>query len=193
MHSRNSLVIAGCLAAAAMFAGPAAHANPVANSGFETGDFSGWTTFGDQTFSSVNMVFPHTGAFAASFGPYQTTGGISQLVTTVAGEYYAVEFWLKNESDVQNQITSSLFEFSWDGATQMTLTDAPEFDYTRYAFNLLASGSSTELKFTFRQDAAFWDLDDVQVPEPGSLALAGLAIGLAAMQGRRRRNLAPTA
>jgi hypothetical protein len=114
------------------------------------------------------------------------TGGIGQKIATTAGDFYRVNFWLQNEADVNGAYLENSFDFSWDGIAQLTLTNAQPFGWTQYSFALQASGASTELKFTFRQDAAFWDLDAVTVPEPGSLALAGLAIGLAAMQGRRR-------
>jgi len=189
MRHRISRALAGCMVAAAMLASTAVHADLVTNGGFETGDFTGWTQFGDQTFTAVDVLSPHSGTYAAYFGP-ANTGGISQLLATTAGTYYDVSFWLMNEADVLGNSGPNSFEFSWDGVVQTTLTNAPAFGYTQYSYVLQATGSSTQLKLNYQQIPAVWDLDDVSaaVPEPGSLALAGLAVALVAMQGRRRRH-----
>jgi hypothetical protein len=191
MRNRISHWVAGGLAVAALFAATAVHAD-IVNGGFETGDFTGWTQFGNTEFTSVDNQSPHSGTYGAYFGPTTVgggVGGISQVVTTTPGNVYHVFFWLQNEADVLGATSPNSFQFSWGGAPAMTLTDAAAFGYTEYAFDLLATTASTELKFTFGHDPALWDLDDVTIPEPGTLALVGLAGGLAAMLGRRRRHL----
>ncbi len=69
----------------------------VVNSGFETGDFTGWTQFGDPSFTAVapsspGGLPPHSGNFLAYFGPL-SDGGIMQTLTAPAG-MYSVDFWL---------------------------------------------------------------------------------------------------
>ena len=75
-----------------------------------------------------------------------------------------------------------------NGAPVTTLVNSTAFDYKHLTFNVTATSASTSLAFTFRNDPAFWDLDNVAVtavPEPESWAL--IALGLAALAVRRRR------
>lgn len=192
MQIRKSRSIAGCLAAVALIASVAANAVPheVSNGGFETGDFTDWTQFGDTSFSGVDTFAPHSGTYAAFFGPVGFPGGIFQTIETTPGRDYTIDFWLMNEADVSGSATPNFFSFNWDGgAAEFTLTDAPASGYTHYSFLLPATSTSTDLRFSFEHGPAFWDLDDVSttVPEPGSLALVTLAGGLVAL-ARRRRN-----
>src|SRR5205814_9939401 len=69
----------------------------LANGGFETGDFTGWTQFGNLGYTAVNTgsfsgVSPHGGTYEAHFGPVTTTGGIQQTVTANAGDTVTVDF-----------------------------------------------------------------------------------------------------
>jgi hypothetical protein len=189
MHDRVSRALAGCLTAAAMLAATAAHADIVVNGGFETGDFTGWTQFGDTTFSGVDTLAPQSGSYGAYFGPF-SPGGIVQTLATDVSSHYIVEFWLQNEADGFGQATPNSFELDWGGSPAFSITDAPATGYTHYSFSLVATSALTDLAFSFQDSPAFWDLDNVTVTlvsEPGSLALAGLAGALAALQGRRRR------
>ena len=81
--NKKILLIIAVLASAAL----SARANLVTNPGFETGDFTGWTQWGDTSFTGVSSSVPiHSGNFAAYFGPTSTDGGIDQNIAgTVAG------------------------------------------------------------------------------------------------------------
>ena len=188
MHVRISHSIAGCLATVALIVSMAAHANLVVNGGFETGDFTGWTQFGDPGFTGVDSLAPQSGFYAAFAGSVGATGGIFQTLATTPGGAYVVDFWLQNEADVVGQSSPNFFSFSWGGVDELVLTDAPAFGYTHFSFLLLATSASTDLRFTFEHTPAFWDLDTVSavVPEPGTLALVTLAGGLVALTRRRR-------
>jgi hypothetical protein len=53
----------------------------------------------------------------------------------------------------------------------------------------IATGDMTTLEFGFYNVPGWWNLDDVRVeaiPEPGTMALCGAALGLLAMCGKHR-------
>ena len=181
---RQTLALRLAMVAAALLLSGAAQADGlVTNGGFETGDFTGWTQFGNTGFSGVDDNNPHSGSFAAFFGPVGSLGGISQAIATNPGGQYAVDFWLANEGG-----TPSEFVFNWDGGVAETdLVNPGAFGYTHFTYNLTATLPSTLISFSFRQDPAFLFLDDVRVvPEPTTLALLGL--GLAGLGFARRKN-----
>jgi hypothetical protein len=173
-------------------AGANASAELVTNGGFETGNFSGWTQFGNTGATGVvgASQYVHSGTFGAAFGAIDSPGGIFQSLSTTVGATYAVSFWMSIDSGTPNSMT-----FNWDdGADELSLVDAPVQGMTHYTYLLTASSASTDLRFNIRHDPNWYGLDDISVnqvnavPEPGSLALFGLgatALGLI----RRRRQI----
>lgn len=159
----------------------------IVNGGFETGNFTGWTTNGNVGFTSVSVNYAQTGNYGAQFGPIGSQGFLSQTLATTPGATYQVDFWLRN-----NGGTPSLFTLNWDGNQIYSLADSASFVWTSYSFQEVASTASTIITFGFRQDPDFFGLDNVSVtditpvPEPSTLALAGLA-GVGMFFALRRR------
>lgn len=174
--------LAAAAAAAAMLCAGAARAALVDNGGFESGDFSGWTLGGDSSFSGVAAGIEHGGSFAAFFGP-DPSGSISQLIDTAQASAYVISFWLALDDSAQ----PNAFTVRWGGTEVEALSDATQFDYTRYSVLVPSGGATTMLQFEFANPQSFWRIDDIEVtvPEPATPLLALSALALVA--GVRRR------
>lgn len=195
----KSLMVVAVLVVLA-FGAPAAFAgtNLVNNGGFETGDFTGWTTGGNFEFTQVVSgpfyVYPgaQEGTFYATLGPTSADGGdgtLSQTLSTVNGAQYTFSFWLAAVGD-----SPSDFSASWDGTTLYSATDPDTGGaWTQFSFNVTGTGSDT-LSFSFDDDPAYIALDNVSVmqntgttPEPSSIMLLGS--GVIALGGAIRRKM----
>ncbi len=166
-----------CVVALFCAAASYSNANLVANPGFETGDFTGWTVNDPSMFTGVgsNPTFAQEGNHYAYLGANPDVGSLSQNLSTVVGASYNLSFWLANDFTAGLDPTNS-FEVFWNGVSILTLTNAPVFDYTQFNFtNLVATGASTTLEFRYRHGNDFFRLDDVSVQVPESLSTAWLA------------------
>jgi hypothetical protein len=146
--------------------GSAPGGNLVTNGGFETGDLSGWTNSGNAGFTTVASDHVHSGAYATDLGPVGSDGSLRQNIATIAGEHYTLDFWLANDGGSPND-----FSVSWNSSTlpPFPLVNANSQTYTEYTYNLIATGTSTPLEFDFRQDPAYWHLDDISVTAQASI------------------------
>lgn len=169
----------------AAFAVPA-HANLVVNGGFETGTFPPWTQGGNLVLTAVSPINPHTGTFAAALGPIDTDGFLTQILATISGQSYSLDFWLSSDGGTPNH-----FSASWNGSLLFNEVNILAHPYALNSFTVIGTGSDT-LKFGFHNNPGFLWLDDVSVqasggpviPEPGTLILVGS--GLIALARRRR-------
>ena len=168
---------------------------PITNGSFETGDFTGWTQFGDTSFNGVCQTStcplnfaPYAGTYAAYFGPVGDTGGIYQDISTVVGQEYTLTFFLANQAGG----IPNFFEAQF-GNADFTMTDFPvAFGWTQFTLTDTATSTTTRLEFTFRNDPGYWFLDNLSAttqggttPEPGTFVLFGS--GLLGVAGVIRR------
>lgn len=148
-----------------------ASADIVVNGGFETGDFTGWILSGNPIPGAVDISNPHSGNYAADLSAQSSLGYLEQFLATTPGTLYNLTYFLASDGGTPNEFSAQL-----NGTTLIDRMNIPSQTYTQYSFSFQATGTSTDLKFGFRNDPGFLHLDDVSVtpvPEP---ALAWLGV-----------------
>jgi hypothetical protein len=202
----TAMALGMCLASSAALAGTsicnADPSDPVANCGFETGDFTGWTLSGAYAIAQTNLFGvdsydAFSGNYGAYFGNTASTPGIyaaannlvlSQSIALETGRQYTLSFQLAQSTPTFTGYTN-FFSATFDGVVVMSETAAAVTSgFVDYTFTVVGSGADS-LAFALQNDDGDWSLDDInlsQIPEPSSIAM--LAVGLLGigLLGRRR-------
>ena len=185
---KASFILAGVALA---FATPAAAQELVTNGGFETGDFSGFTQTGNTGFTGVSNhpSYVASGAYGAFFGPVGSTGGITQTLSTNAGQSYLISFDLRNYGGG----TPNFYNVLFGGVSLFSATNSAAFNYTNFSTTATAVGASTGLAFNFQHNPSLFLLDNVSVtavngavPEPATWAMMLVGFGAMGVSLRRR-------
>lgn len=155
-------------------------------------DITGWTTVlsGVEYFDATPYGGSPAGPWVVDLANYTYAGGgIEQVLSTTAGQAYALSFMAGNYSGL-GRTGSGIVKVTVDGATtsfDTALATAPAMAWALQTLNFTAASANTTVRFWNDQDAnrhfAFIDgvaLAVSAVPEPGTAALwwAGLAAGL---------------
>ncbi len=135
--------------------------NLVTNGGFETGDFTGWTEGGNidgNTYVDSSPNPPHSGNFAAQLGAVGSDDTLSQALTTMPGQLYQFQFFYLRDGG-----TPSDLHVFWNGTDIYDEANSSAHGYVEHDFYVMATGSSTSIKFDSRNDPSYDAVDDVSV------------------------------
>jgi len=146
----------------------------VANGGFETGNFTNWTQSGNLDYTTVirgNSSYIHSGSYAAALGPSGSPGYLSQTLTTVSGQAYALSLWLRNPTGS----TPNWFQVQWNGTTLFDQQDLTATGWTNLQFVVSATSSSSVLQLGFQNEWDFFGLDDISLKATGTTSVKALA------------------
>lgn len=143
--------------------------NLLANPGFETGNFSGWTLSGSTAFEGVSTSFastPNSGSYSAFFGAVGSYNIISQTISTTVGDQYNISFALDNSGGPYSEAF-----VNWAGTQVWDVQPSGTFGWNELGFNEVATSTSTTISFGFEQVPSYFNLDDTSVvditPQPG--------------------------
>ncbi|WP_428305642.1 PEP-CTERM sorting domain-containing protein [Lacipirellula sp.] len=183
-----ALLTFASLAAWLTLAAPSHAVNLVANGGFETGTFAGWTLNGTpSTLFNVSNFEPHSGQYAMFIADYESDHDqISQVVPSVNGQGYTLEFWLRNFEQGNDGL-----QVFWEGSLVLEQKPvlAPVDLWTKYSLPVTATTNGSELRlggFDVPNSIYFDDISVTQIPEPSTLLLVVAGVAVLVKRGMRR-------
>ncbi len=136
--------------------------NIVANGGFESGDFTGWTLNASTTTVGNRTGLVHGGHYGALLGQAATLGYLSQTLPTIAGQTYQLSLWTVNPNNTYGASPNE-FLVQWEGSTIFDQVDRPLGAWTNLLFTVTATTSGSLLQIGFRDDPYYLGLDDISV------------------------------
>ena len=173
--------------------------NLVTNGSFESG-LTGWTMNRNDCASFVNNLFTgpaysgtkspgvgiaEDGASEMGFGAVSCTPGISEDLTTIAGQTYNLGFWFVLGPSQLN--IPNVFSVSVDGDV-LGSGQITQYAWTQFTTSFVGTGDD-KLSFSGNNPNGVTYLDNVRViavtPEPGTMTL--MATGLVGLVGSRLR------
>lgn len=183
-----SILRAAAVAAVAVISSQSmAGVNLVVNGGFETGDFTGWSTAPAAMGSDFGVIGqPHTGDFAAVFSANESQNDeIFQSLVTEPGQDYILTYWIQNLG-----VGDDSLRVAFSGAFDLSAPVQTELEnWIEVTVQFTATLPVSELRIGGYDNLSSFLIDDVSVvlvPTSGSAALA-LVAATFVLPGRRRR------
>ena len=142
----------------------------ILNGGFETGTFTNWTATGSFAISTL-ANYRHSGTYGAQLATFGSAGYLSQTLSTTPGAVYSISFWFHNPVSH----TNNNFQVSWNGTVLLDMTNFPVIGWTNIQMTVTATAGVSVLQFGYRNDSAYFGLDDVSVSSVQPLVIASLS------------------
>lgn len=153
----------------ALSAAQASASNLIVNGGFESGNFTGWSTQPAASGSNFGVIgFSHSGTFSARFGAVSGQhDSIWQNVPTAAGSRFTVSFWVYNGG-----VGSDSLRVIWDNSMVFNSTplSLPASVWTEVTLTVYSTQATTQLRFEAYDSPSFIFLDDISVTSDNLIA-----------------------